>query len=463
MALAPIDTLRRRFRDATSRRALDELRHEIARQLRQTAEDGTDEDGSMSDGSQQLFDQLKALLAELDAKVSRQAVLDDLDTRSARRLDRADRGFDAGLYEFSIRGMIAAAIGSPIPGLDLGRSMEINQELRARPGQRFEGIAVPIEALSLRADYARKLAFETRQEISTTLPAGAAGSNLIGQILDASRYVDALRARTVVRQAGAQVISGVVGDLNIPRMKQTGQVQWFLEGASIFKTDEGFDQVTFRPRHCGAISTYSRNMLLQSTPDVEQIIRDDLSRLLALDMDRVALTGSGQGAEPLGIINNPACGKITSTAFAYQNQVDLRAQLTGKNVPLESIAFVGNSQIDAWSLSTIDAIARPLGKDLVYLGYPDYVSNVCTFAGLPAGTPVLPAVPNPLICGAFSDMLITYWSSLDILPNATADSVYSTGAVMVRALMTADVNLRHPEAFSWADVQTGPVKPTTGP
>jgi hypothetical protein len=57
-------------------------------------------------------------------------------------------------------------------------------------------------------------------------------------------------------------------------------------------------------------------------------------------------------------------------------------------------------------------------------------------------------------------MIICFWSELDILPNATADSVYSTGAVMVRALMTADVNLRHPESFAWADMQTAPVKPT---
>lgn len=461
MALSPLDDLRRRFRSATTRRALNELREATATAIRQAAEDVDPDDGGLSEGGQQLFDALRALLAEIDAKVSRQATLDDLDTRQARR-DRADRGFDESLYAFSIRGMIASAIGSPIPGIDLGRSMEISQELRARAGRTFIGFPCPVEALSLRGDYARRLgAFETR-DITTTQPAGGPGGNLIAQILDASRYIDALRARTVVRQAGAQVISNVVGNLNIPRMKQTGQVAWFAEGDNINKTDEQFDQVQFRPKHCGAISTYSRNMLLQATPDVEMLIRDDLSRLLALDMDRVALTGSGQGAEPLGVINNPLCTKIAATAFAYQNSVDLRAALTGKNVDLTSLAFVGNSQNDAWSLSTVDAMSRPLGKDLVYLGLPDYTSNVATFPGLPGGTPALSAVANPLIIGGWSDMIICYWSELDILPNALADSVYSTGAVMVRCLMTADVNLRHPEAFAWADMQTGPVIPPLG-
>lgn len=455
MALTPLDSLRRRFRDASNRRSLDEIRHEVARAIRQAAEDADPETGSLSEGSQQLFDALKGLLGEIDSKVSRQALVDDLDTRAgaARPRDRTDRAFDSSLYGFSIRGMIAAAIGSPIPGLDLGRSMEISAELRARPGRQFQGFACPIEALSLRGDYARRL--ELRDITST-----GSGGALVATTLDASRYIDALRARTVVRQAGAQVISGVVGDLDIPRLSQTAQVGWFLEGGTVTKSDQTFNRVSFRPKHCGAISTYSRNMLLQSTPDVEMVVRDDLSRLLALDMDRVALTGTGQGAEPLGIVNNPLCTKIAGTAYAYQENVNLRAALTGANVPLESIAFVGNSTIDAWSLSTTDGYSRPLGKSLVYLGLPDYTSNVCTFAGLPAGTPVLPAVTDPLIIGAWSDMFICFWSELDILPNATADSVYNTGAVMVRALLTADVNLRHPQSFAWADMQTPPVKPT---
>ena len=52
MALAPLDDLRRRFRSAANRRALDELRHAVAAQIRQAAEEGTDEQsGSLSDDS----------------------------------------------------------------------------------------------------------------------------------------------------------------------------------------------------------------------------------------------------------------------------------------------------------------------------------------------------------------------------------------------------------------------------
>jgi HK97 family phage major capsid protein len=453
-----VDQLRRRFRDAHNRRQLDELRHQVAGEIRQVA-DATEEDGSLSTEAQQLFDALKQLLGELDQRISRQAVIDDLDTRSARPRDRADRGFDSILPEFSLRGMIASAIGSPIPGLDIGRSVEISQELRARAPRQFLGFAAPLQSLYLRADYARHLNLERRADtISTGLPAGGPGGSLIPLDLDAGRYVDALRARTVVIAAGAQTITDLVGNLDIPRMSKTAQVAWFNEGDDIIDSDEEFDRVSFRPKHCGAIVTYSRNMLLQSTPAIEMLIRDDLSRLLALDMDRVALTGSGQGAEPLGVVRNPAVIPTPAAAFSYLQNVAMRQQISGKNVPLESLAWIGNSQIDSWSLSVLDTMHRPLGKQLVYLGIPDYTSNIVTAPAV-TGPPALPALVNPLILGAFSDMYLTYWSALDILPNALADSAYRKGAVMVRALMTADVNVRHPESFTYSAISGAPVIP----
>src|SRR5439155_19086901 len=119
------------------------------------ADSGTDESGSFSPEAQQLFDALKSLLSEIDGKISRQAVLDDLDVRSRR--DRSERRFDRSLYSYSIQGMVLRAIGIELPGVDLGPSIEIAAEIRNRPGRAFKGVPCPIEALALRADYAQRL------------------------------------------------------------------------------------------------------------------------------------------------------------------------------------------------------------------------------------------------------------------------------------------------------------------
>src|SRR5271156_5363985 len=99
--LQPVEDLRRRFTEARTRRQLDELRHQTAAQIRQVGselDDGGDGGGADAE-LQGLFAQLRGLLDEIDARISRAAILDDLDTRSRRPQDRADRGFDTRLPE----------------------------------------------------------------------------------------------------------------------------------------------------------------------------------------------------------------------------------------------------------------------------------------------------------------------------------------------------------------------------
>ena len=57
------------------------------------------------------------------------------------------------------------------------------------------------------------------------------------------------------------------------------------------------------PKTVGALSKFSRLMDLQSTPDIEQLIRADFVALLADAIDTAALNGSGSSNQPTGILN----------------------------------------------------------------------------------------------------------------------------------------------------------------
>lgn len=456
IALPNVEQFRSAVRTAPTRRALQEVRQRITLAMRQ-ADDAAAEsdDPSLSGEAQAAFDALKRLLDELDQKIVRAAVLDDLEVRNTP-LDRADGGFADSLHQFELRGMIAARIGAD-PGCDLGRSREISAELARRAtGRRIEGIAVPTQALSLRADYVARQ-YQTR-DVSTTTPAAGPGGSLIATILQPDRYIDALRARTVIRQAGCTVISDLRENIDLPKMQATAQVAWFAEGSNINFSDPQFATVPLRPRHVGAITEFSRNMLLQSTPDIEMIIRDDLSKLIALAIDKAALVGSGQGPEPLGIARNPAVNEQSDTEFSYDLAVSMRRALGSANVDLSSLGWIGNSTIDAYSLLIRDAISRPLGRDVVGLGYPWFISNIATAPAVSGGTP-LPAIIDPLFLGNWSDLVLGTWSILDILPNALAEAPYQKGAVWVRAIATIDTCLRYTEAFTWADITAPPVVP----
>jgi HK97 family phage major capsid protein len=453
-ALPNVEQLRSAYRGAHTRRALQEVRQRLTLAMRAADDAAADtDDTSLSSEAQAVFDSLKQLLSELDAKIVRAAVLDDLEVRHTP-LDRADSGFASSLQQFELRGMIAAAIGDN-PGCDIGRSREISGELSRRAVRPIKGIAVPMQALSLRADYVARQAYQMR-DVSTTTPAAGPGGSLIATILQPDRYIDALRARTIVRQAGCTVISDLRENIDLPKMQATAQVSWFSEGSNINFSDPQFATVPLRPKHVGAITEFSRNMLLQSTPDIEMIIRDDLSKLIALAIDKAALVGSGQGPEPLGICR--AVAPIAGNVFSYDQNVALRQALGSANVDLSSLAWFGNSVIDAYALMTKDAASRPMGRDVVGLGIPYYISNIVTDTAV-TGPPALPALANPLILANASDIVLGAWSILDILPNALAEAPYSKGAVWVRAIATIDVALRYPEAFAWAEITAPPVVP----
>jgi hypothetical protein len=63
----------------------------------------------------------------------------------------------------------------------------------------------------------------------------------------------------------------------------------------------------------------------------------------------------------------------------------------------------------------------------------------------------LATAKGQLILGDFSQVLLGIWSELDILVNPYESTAYARGGVMVRAMATADILIRHPEAFVLAN------------
>jgi hypothetical protein len=55
---------------------------------------------------------------------------------------------------------------------------------------------------------------------------------------------------------------------------------------------------------------------------------------------------------------------------------------------------------------------------------------------------------SALIFGDWSQLLLGFWSELDILVNPYDSTAYAAGGVLIRAMMTCDVEIRHPLSFA---------------
>jgi HK97 family phage major capsid protein len=172
-----------------------------------------------------------------------------------------------------------------------GFELEVSRELGARMGRETEGFFMP---MNLQLDGERA---------AYAVGAAATGGNVVATNLLASSFIEVLRNRAQIMQLGPTILSGLVGNVAIPRQNSATQTYWVAEATAITEAEATFDQVTLSPKQIGARSQYSRLMLQQATPDIEALVRNDLAKVMALGIDLAAINGSGTSGQPKGILD----------------------------------------------------------------------------------------------------------------------------------------------------------------
>lgn len=419
-------------------RDLQERRTALVMEMRGITDKPAGNGGDLSAEQAQKFDALKADLTGLEKSIERQAFLDEAERRAAGTpvTGSGDAAFDTELRQFSLVKAIAAKSGLSV---DDGREREMSAELERRSGRKAQGVMVPMSV------------FEKRV-LTTALPAGGPGSNLISTDHRGDLYFDRLRARLVIRRLGATVLSGLVGNVDIPALAASATAGWVAENAALTPSDPEFRQVTMGPKHAGAIVELSRNMLMQTSPDIEALIRDDLAKVLAEAVDRVAIKGGGTN-EPDGILETSGIGSVAlgdvGAALTWDDVNDLVAQVEVDDADAGALAFLTNAKVRNSCRKALK-VSGDAGAGFIW-------SEPAALAGYPAAvTSLVPSnltkstgtALSAMIFGNFNDMLMGFWSELDILVNPFESTAYAKGNVQVRAMMTLDLAIRHPQSFA---------------
>lgn len=374
------------------------------------------------------FQTAETELRNLDAKLERQRKIDAADRSEPGNVINGDGKLDTEIRSrFSVSRALAGAAGL---GVDWGFEREVQAELAKRAGKPAEGLYIPTEV------------FETR--VLTT----ATGSELVPTEHRPDQYISALTAASVVRGLGARVLNGLTGNLSIPRETDSPAIGWVAENAALSSDDADFDAITLSPKHAGALSEWSRNMLLQASPDVETLLRQMLARNIALTIDRAAIRGGGAN-EPKGVLETTGIQKITAPTNLFDAVADAVALADVENVGA-SRGLLTTPEIRKVAAKALDLNGLPIGVDKIFHSQPTTFSNQ-----VPKTLGGSPGTEHGLIYGDWSELLIGIWSEIDILVNPFESTAYSKGNVSIRAMATVDCALRHPKAFvSIEDVTT---------
>jgi len=370
------------------------------------------------------FDALKSEERSLQTQIERTEYLSDAEKRSAKPVnDSQQKEYTALGNQISVLKVLQAQMeGRSINGAEAEYSLEAEK----RSGRKAQGLFIPMSALETRAN-------DTTSAVQ-----------VVGTDHRPDQYVGALRNRLLARQLGVRVISGLQGDVSIPKYGSGLTTGWVTEGGAVSDGDMTFSSVSLTPKHVGGKSEMSRQLIQQSSPGIEQLLRDDLAYLLAQQIDQAIISGDGTGGAPTGILN---ISGIQTHSLATPDLVGLHSMVEK--------AELANVMPNHWLAGT--STKRVLATTVKETGVDSYLMENGMAAGInlqstnqladKAGSPDT----GRLILGDFSQVMLGIWSEIDLLVNPYAEPAYSRGGVVVRAMATADVAIRHPEAFVVAD------------
>lgn len=375
------------------------------------------------------------------------------------RDDYLDMGNEA--RQFSIVRAINAMVSGDWSKAGLERAA--SQAVARQVGRSPEGFFVPFDTQQVRSAYA-----------VGTAGAGTTGGTLVGTELLAEAFINVLRARSRVIEAGAMLLPGLVGNVDIPRQTSASQTGWITEGASLSESEGTFDKLSLSPKTIGTYSQISRNMLLQSTPAIELMVRGDLAAQLALGIDNAAINGAG-GAAPTGILNAAGLGSVVGgtngAQLTFDHLIDLATAVANANADFGSLAYMINPKAVGWlskqkastgqylwpnrggnalmnsAPATAVPGATPFGNigDFGALGYPLAVTNQVP-GNLTKGT--ANGICSAVIFGNWNDLIIGEWGTLEIVVNPYDTNAYKAGAVLIRAMQSIDIGVRHAASFA---------------
>jgi HK97 family phage major capsid protein len=144
-----------------------------------------------------------------------------------------------------------------------------------------------------------------------------AGGALVPAPLSA-RVIDLARNATRVFQAGAVTVPMTSSTLALARLTSEGTPAWKSENAAITAGDMVFDRVTFTARTLVRSILLSVELFEDADPGSEDVIARAFAGQMAVELDRVALRGTGTAPEPRGVLNQSG---VTTTTHGVNGAV----------------------------------------------------------------------------------------------------------------------------------------------
>jgi len=263
-----------------------------------------------------------------------------------------------------------------------------------------------------------------------------AGGHTVQEDVLGDSFIELLRNAPLVAQAGATTLSGLVGNVSIPSQTGAATADWLTETGATTPSEQTFGEVTLAPKRLSAETPFSKQLIAQSSIDIESFVRRDLANIMIRTIDLAALHGTGASNQPTGIANTAGINALTfGGAPTWADAVNFETLVATDNALMgSSLAYMTTAAVrGAWKTTTKDAGSGMfLWEGDVVNGYSGLVTE--QVAG------------NVVFFGNWTELLIGQWGGLDIVVDPFTQA--SNGQIRIVVMQLTDIAVRHAVSFA---------------
>lgn len=377
---------------------------------------------------------MKFLSEGKSAEELQAAILEDWEKKSSRGLSEQSRDANLGMSDkdadkFSIVKAVRALAEPTDSAAQKAAAFEFeaSREAQKRMGRDSEHFMIPSDVLV--------------RSMNTGLSGmgdGDTGGFLINSGNAGMSMIDMIRKKAILMQY-ATVIGGLVGNVEVPVQTRATNATWIGEDEDADETDVEFGQMSFNPKTIAAHTAVGRKLLKQSSIGIEMFLRQDLTRTLALGIDRAGYYGKGSEKMPMGLFNTPGIGVVpfaTAGKPSYAELVAMETKVQLADADVDSMIYMGDAHLSGHAKTTLkfpgDGGSNTIWEDGKINSYRARITNQIDVGDVAFGN--------------FIHFLMLLWGGMELHVDPYSGS--RKGLLKITVFQDIDMGVRYKQAFA---------------